>query len=187
MGTDTTSQQQKHEIESVLSEARVFPPPPEFSKRAHIKSMDEYRRIYDEALKNPDRFWGAKGREELYWKVPFQTVREWKPPHAKWFIEGKTNLAYNCLDRHLPRLKDKVALLWEGEPGEVRRITSAGAGESSGQRAAKPGRKKGRSGGNLPADGARGGGRHARLRPDWRHPLAGVRRLLRGGGARADE
>jgi len=125
MGTDTTSQQQKHEIESVLSEARVFPPPPEFSKRAHIKSMDEYRRIYDEALKNPDRFWGAKGREELYWKVPFQTVREWKPPHAKWFVEGKTNLAYNCLDRHLPRLKDKVALLWEGEPGEVRRITYA--------------------------------------------------------------
>src|SRR5262245_8324248 len=125
MGTEPTAQQPKHEIESILSEARVFPPPPEFSKRAHIQSLDEYRRIYDEAAKNPEGFWGTKGREELYWKVPFKTVREWKPPHAKWFVEGKTNLTYNCLDRHLPRLKDKVALLWEGEPGEVRRITYA--------------------------------------------------------------
>ncbi len=121
----STGPQQQHEIESVLLESRVFPPPKEFSKRAHIKSMDEYRRIHEEAVKNPEGFWGARAREELYWKVPFKTVREWKPPHAKWFVEGKTNMAYNCLDRHLPRLKDKVALLWEGEPGEVRRITYA--------------------------------------------------------------
>jgi acetyl-CoA synthetase len=111
------------DIDSVLSESRVFPPPPEFTKLAHIKSMDEYRRLYDQARKDPEAYWTTRGREELYWKVPFKTAREWNAPHAKWFLGGVTNLAYNCLDRHLPKRKDKVALLWEGEPGEIRRLT----------------------------------------------------------------
>jgi acetyl-CoA synthetase len=116
-------QSPSHEIKSVLTENRVFPPPEEFSRRAHIRGMEDYRRLWDEAAKNPEAYWGARAREELYWKEPFQTVLEWKPPHARWFIEGRTNLAYNCLDRHLPKLKDKPAILFEGEPGDRRSVT----------------------------------------------------------------
>ncbi|QAT86792.1 acetate--CoA ligase [Corallococcus coralloides] len=112
-----------HAIVSVLTESRVFPPPEDFSQRAHIRGMQDYQRLWDEAAKDPDRYWGDRAREELYWKVPFQTVLDWKPPHARWFVEGKTNLAYNCLDRHLPKLKDKPAILFEGEPGDRRSIT----------------------------------------------------------------
>src|SRR5215468_4578857 len=111
------------DIESVLSEARVFPPPEAFTKNAHIKSIADYRRLWDEAQKDPNGFWGARGREELFWKTPFKTVLEWNPPHARWFVEGTTNLSYNCLDRQLPKYKDRTAILWEGEPGEVRKIS----------------------------------------------------------------
>src|SRR6266851_240443 len=89
--------------------------------------MAECRRLWDEAYKDTNAFWGARGREEIYWKAPFKTVLDWKPPHARWYLEGTTNLSYNCLDRHLPKLKDRTAILWEGEPGEVRRMTDAGA------------------------------------------------------------
>ncbi|HLL04740.1 MAG TPA: acetate--CoA ligase, partial [Myxococcaceae bacterium] len=116
-------QSPSQEIQSVLTENRVFPPPEEFSRRAHIRSMEDYRKLWDEAAANPEAYWGARAREELYWKEPFQTVLEWKPPHARWFIEGRTNLAYNCLDRHLPKLKDKPAILFEGEPGDRRTLT----------------------------------------------------------------
>ncbi len=111
------------QIDSVLREQRVFPPPAEFQLRAHLKSMDDYRRLSEEARRDPDAYWGARGREELFWKEPFKTVLEWKPPHARWFLEGKTNLAYNCLDRHLATRGDKVALLFEGEPGDRRSLT----------------------------------------------------------------
>jgi acetyl-CoA synthetase len=110
-------------FDSVLVENRVFPPPAEFSRRAHIKSLEDYQRLWNEAEKDPEAYWGARAREELYWKEPFQTVLEWKPPHARWFIEGKTNLAYNCLDRHLPQRQDKTAIVFEGEPGDQRRVT----------------------------------------------------------------
>ncbi|NVJ06628.1 acetate--CoA ligase [Myxococcus sp. AM001] len=113
----------KHEIHSVLTEARVFPPPEAFARRAHIRSMAQYQQLWDEAAKDPDRYWGDRAREELYWKEPFQTVLDWKPPHARWFVEGKTNLAYNCLDRHLATRKDKPAILFEGEPGDRRALT----------------------------------------------------------------
>ncbi|NTX36311.1 acetate--CoA ligase [Myxococcus sp. CA033] len=111
------------EIVSVLTEARVFPPPQAFSQRALLKSMEDYQRLWDEAARNPDKYWGDRAREELYWKEPFQTVLEWKPPHARWFVEGRTNLAYNCLDRHLATRRDKPAILFEGEPGDRRSIT----------------------------------------------------------------
>ncbi|CAM4094370.1 acetate--CoA ligase [Corallococcus sp. ZKHCc1 1396] len=110
-------------IDSVLNESRVFAPPEDFSRRAHIRSMQDYQRLWDEAEKDPQKYWGDRAREELFWKEPFQTVLEWKPPHARWFIEGRTNLAYNCLDRHLPKLQDKPAILFEGEPGDRRSVT----------------------------------------------------------------
>jgi acetyl-CoA synthetase len=120
---DISQPKQAHQIDSVLSESRVFPPPAEFSRRAHLKSMDDYRRLVEEARRDPQAYWGQRAREELYWKEPFQTVLEWKPPHARWFVEGKTNLTYNCLDRHLPARKDKIALRFEGEPGDQRTLT----------------------------------------------------------------
>jgi len=111
------------EITSVLTEGRVFPPPPAFSRQAHIKSMDQYRELAGQAERDPEGYWGARGKEEIFWKTPFQKVLEWKPPFAKWFVGGTTNLAYNCLDRHLASRGDKTALIFEGEPGDQRRIT----------------------------------------------------------------
>ncbi|MCP3141286.1 acetate--CoA ligase [Pyxidicoccus xibeiensis] len=113
----------QHEIQSVLTETRVFPPPEAFSRSAHIRSMEDYQRLWAEAEKNPDKYWGDRAREELYWKEPFRTVLDWQPPHAKWFVEGRTNLTYNCLDRHLAKRRDKPAILFEGEPGDRRRVT----------------------------------------------------------------
>ncbi len=72
-----TSRAQQEEIHSVLSESRVFAPPEEFSRRAHIRGMEDYRRLWDEAAANPEAYWGARAREELYWKEPFQTVLDW--------------------------------------------------------------------------------------------------------------
>ncbi|MCP3097746.1 acetate--CoA ligase [Myxococcus sp. K15C18031901] len=113
----------QQEIVSVLTEARVFPPPQAFSQRAHLKSMADYQRLWDEAARDPEKYWGDRAREELYWKEPFRTVLDWKPPHAKWFVEGRTNLAYNCLDRHLATRRDKPAILFEGEPMDRRKLT----------------------------------------------------------------
>ncbi|HVE82375.1 MAG TPA: acetate--CoA ligase [Myxococcales bacterium] len=107
----------------MLSERRVFPPPKEISARAHVKSLDDYRRLAEEARRDPEAYWGARAREEIFWKEPFRTVLEWKPPFARWFIEGRTNLSYNCLDRHLDRRRDQTAILWEGEPGDRRALT----------------------------------------------------------------
>ena len=87
-------------IESVLNEDRVFPPPPEFSANANVKSFEEYERIYDEAAKDVPAFW-AKQAEDLNWFKKWDTVLEWNEPFAKWFVGGKLNIAYNCLDRHL--------------------------------------------------------------------------------------
>ena len=112
-------------IESVLHESRMFPPPPEFSETAHIKSFDEYEKIYAEAAKDPEAFW-AKQAEEIHWFKKWDTVLEWNEPFAKWFVGGKLNISYNCLDRHLEtNRRDKTAIIWEGEPGENRTLTYA--------------------------------------------------------------
>src|SRR4051812_18577421 len=112
-----------HEIHSVLTEKRVFEPPREFSKAARIRNMEEYRKLCAEADSNPDAYWAARGREELYWKEPFRTTMEWNAPNVKWYLGGKTNLSYNCLDRHLEKRGNKTAIVFEGEPGEVRKLT----------------------------------------------------------------
>src|ERR1700712_4044260 len=110
-------------IESILDETRVFPPPPEFAAAAHVKSMDEYEKLYAEAASDPEGFW-AKQAEKLHWFKKWDTVLEWNEPFAKWFVGGKLNVSYNCLDRHLASWrKNKAAILWEGEPGEGRTLT----------------------------------------------------------------
>jgi acetyl-CoA synthetase len=110
-------------IESRLKEQRVFKPSPEFSASAHIHSLAEYEAISKAALADPEKFW-AEIASELHWFKKWHTVLEWNFPFSKWFIGGKTNLSYNCLDRHLTTWrKNKVAILWEGEPGDVRALS----------------------------------------------------------------
>src|SRR6266508_3589022 len=110
------------EIESILQESRVFPPSAEFSAQAHIGSMEEYRRLAAEAESDPEGFWGRHA-EALHWFKKWDKVLDWQPPFAQWFVGGKTNVAYNCLDRHLATRRNKAALIWEGEPGDERILT----------------------------------------------------------------
>lgn len=110
-------------IESVLQEERVFPPPESFSQAAHIKSIEEYEKLRAEAHDAPESFW-ARMAEELHWFKRWDTVLEWDLPHAKWFVGGRTNVSYNCLDRHLQTWRrNKAAIIWEGEPGDGRTLT----------------------------------------------------------------
>jgi acetyl-CoA synthetase len=117
-------------IESVLQEHRVFSPPKEFSKGAHIKSLAEYQKLYKESVRAPEKFWAKQAKNELVWFKPWKKVLQWKEPFAKWFVGGQLNVSYNCLDRHLgTATANKAALIWEGEPagpgkpGEERTLT----------------------------------------------------------------
>jgi acetyl-CoA synthetase len=113
-------------IESVLHEERVFPPPPGFSERAHVKSLEELEALRREASDTPEAFWARMAEAELHWFKKWDTVLKWEPPHAEWFVGGKINVSYNCLDRHLQTWRrNKAAIIWEGEPGEQRTLTYA--------------------------------------------------------------
>ncbi|NJK99883.1 MAG: acetate--CoA ligase [Spirulinaceae cyanobacterium SM2_1_0] len=113
-------------IESILKEQRTFPPSPEFAAQASISSMDEYRQLYEKAQADPAGFWAELAEQELHWFQKWDQVLDWQPPFAKWFVNGKLNLSYNCLDRHLTTWrKNKAALIWEGEPGDSRTLTYA--------------------------------------------------------------
>jgi acetyl-CoA synthetase len=110
-------------IESHLVEKRVFEPPRYFSRRARIKSLGQYRRMYRESMRHPAKFW-AREASELLWRARWKKVLEWKAPFAKWFVGGKLNISENCLDRHLAgRRRNKAAIIWEGEPGDRRTLT----------------------------------------------------------------
>jgi len=117
MSSQTTS----GSIESVLNERRVFPPPEEFARQAHISSLEEYRKLWEQAKADPEGFWAEQANTLLDWSRPFDKALEWEPPHAKWFLGGQINVAVNCVDRHCagPR-RNKAALVWEGEPGDRR-------------------------------------------------------------------
>ncbi len=117
-------------ITSFSQESRLFPPAKEFSKRAHIKSLSQYRDLYMESIRAPERFWAKQAKNELVWFQPWKSVLKWKAPHAKWFIGGKLNVSHNCLDKWLNTpTANKAALIWEGEPatdgkpGEERVLT----------------------------------------------------------------
>ena len=113
-------------IESVLQEQRVFEPSPAFSQAARISSMEAYQKLYDEAAADPAAFWARLAEQELDWFEKWDTVLDWQPPFAKWFVGGKINISYNCLDRHLTTARrNKAALIWEGEPGDSRTLTYA--------------------------------------------------------------
>ena len=108
-----------HTIETMLLEERRYPPPGDFAVSANAQPG-----IYDEPWES---FWEREGRERVTWFEPFETVLEWELPYAKWYLGGKLNVSYNCVDRHvLNGLGEKVAYYWEGEPeGDRRAITYA--------------------------------------------------------------
>ncbi len=105
-----------------------YPVPAEFQKRAWIKSRDEYQKLYDESIQDNDGFWSRMAEQQVTWIKKWDKVQEWKyskdDVFLKWFIGGKLNLSYNCVDRHLATRGDQTAILWEGnEPTEDRAIT----------------------------------------------------------------
>ncbi len=112
------------DITSLLHEHRLFPPPADFARSAHLKSMDEYRALVERAEADPEGYWAEHAANELVWSRPWDQVLEWDLPFAKWFVGGELNASVNCLDRHLSTWrKNKAALIWEGEPGDRRTLT----------------------------------------------------------------
>ena len=109
------------EIENLMAERRTFLPDPTFAAQANAT-----QELYEEAERDYVAFWERLARERLAWDEAFETTLEWEPPFARWFVGGKLNLAYNCVDRHVAAgLGEKVAYHWIGEPGDSRRITYA--------------------------------------------------------------
>ena len=169
-------------LEALLEEKRIFPPAKAFASRANV--LDPA--IYEEA-EDFEAFW-AGWAEDLHWFRKWDRVLEWTPPYAKWFVGGKLNACYNCVDRHAegPR-RDKTALIWEGERGERKTYTywqPGRGGRTLRQRAQDAGCAEGRPCRHLSPDDPGGGHRDARLCQDRGAPLRGVRRIqsrLAGG------
>ena len=109
------------QIDHLLNETRRFAPSAEFAANA-VATAD----LYADAVEDREAFWAAQARE-LHWHTPFTEILDWtNPPFARWFADGELNVAYNCLDRHVEAGNgERIALLWEGEPGDERRITYA--------------------------------------------------------------
>jgi acetyl-CoA synthetase len=107
------------EYDDLLREDRSFPPPPEFTRRAHVSDES----LYNEAERDPEAYW-ARLAGELEWMSPWTRVLDWQPPHAKWFVGGTLNASVNCVDRHARGARrNKAAIIWEGEPGDRRTLT----------------------------------------------------------------
>ena len=115
----------KNSINNILEEKRVFPPSKEFAENSNIKSFEELLSLKKQSLDNPIKFWESFANSEIDWFEPFKTVLDsGNEPFFKWFTEGKLNITYNCLDRHIKNgLGNKNALIWEGEPGDERKYT----------------------------------------------------------------
>ncbi|MEI6809632.1 MAG: acetate--CoA ligase [bacterium] len=129
-GLEQLLQNTSGSIESTLHESRVFQPPKAFAEQAHLKSKDAYMKEYRRSIEQPEAFWAEKAGQLLVWGKPWETVLEWKAPHASWFNGGRLNASANCLDKHLnTATANKAALIWEGEPdsgtdaGEERVLT----------------------------------------------------------------
>ena len=174
----------EQQLEELLDQER-FSPPEGFKDQA-VVSDDA---IYEQA-EDYEAFW-AERAEALHWDTKWDQVLDWSnPPFAKWFVGGKLNVAYNCVDRHVEAGNgERVAYHWRGEEGEELEVTYDDLlprRPEVRQRAEVAGRLQGRRRRDLPADDPRGRGGDARLRADRRDPQRRLRRLLRGVGARAD-
>ena len=109
-------------IDDLLLENRKFPPPADFQARSLVAGTH----LYDEAARDDEGFWARQAAELLHWDAEWHTICEWNLPYSKWFVGGRLNVSYNCLDRHVEAGRgDKVAIHWEGEPGDTRTITYA--------------------------------------------------------------
>jgi acetyl-CoA synthetase len=110
-------------IVSVLLEERSFAPPPEFTQQARLKPAD-VAKLREHAAKDHVGFWAEQARKEIHWQTPFTvTLDDSRAPNYQWFTDGRLNVSYNCLDVHLAERGDKTALIFEGEPGDVRRVS----------------------------------------------------------------
>src|SRR3990167_4595043 len=94
------SERTSGQIDTVMTEDRLFPPSEEFASKSAIGSIEAYQELYDEAKANPEAFWDKLAKAELHWFKPYDTVLEWKAPNVKWFVGGKKNVSYNCLAGH---------------------------------------------------------------------------------------
>ncbi|MFC2035139.1 acetate--CoA ligase [Chloroflexota bacterium] len=117
--------EKKNNITSMMVENRVFNPPAKLSEQAYIKSLDEYRKIYQRSINDPEAFWGEMaGQLDWYQKWDKVLVDDFKEGKHEWFIGGKLNVSYNCLDRHLKTWrKNKAALVWEGDNGDSKTLS----------------------------------------------------------------
>jgi len=121
----------QHNIESALQENRLFPPPPQFVARARIGSREEYARMYRQSIERPEEFWSGVG-QQLHWIKMWDRVLEWNAPDAKWFVGGRLNVCYNCVDLQIDRgMGAKTAILWEGEPVHESNNPRTSGGEPS--------------------------------------------------------
>lgn len=112
------------QIDNVMHEDRLFPPSDEFASRARISSTEQYQEIYDRAKNDPEGFWDEIAKNELHWFEPYSAVLEGGSTDVKWFVGGKTNISYNCLDANIEAGRgDRTAIIWEGEPGDQRTLT----------------------------------------------------------------
>ena len=165
-------------IEALLQEDRTFPPPEAFRRQANVQDPA----VYEQARRDPEAFW-AGFAEELDWFQKWDQILDWKPPYAQWFLGGKLNVSYNCLDRHLTSARrNKAAFIWEGEPGDRRVYTYKDLHREVCQFAnglKSLGVKKGDRVTPLSAHDSRAAHRHAGLRSNRRAPQRRVRRLQR--------
>jgi acetyl-CoA synthetase len=117
---------EKESIDVLMDEERHFCPPPEFSKSAHISSMEQYEEIYKRSVDDPEGFWAEMAEKQLTWYKKWDKVLEYsfEKPEIKWFIGGKLNVSYNCLDRFLQTpTRNKAAIIWESDEGDTKTYT----------------------------------------------------------------
>ena len=187
MATADGSAEHIETIDALLAENRTFPPPEDIKRDALVTGTF----LYDEAAADDEGFWAKQAAELLDWDAEWTTILDWQLPYAKWFVGGKLNAAANCLDRHVAAGNgDRVAIHWEGEPGDTRTITYAELpcrGAALRQRPQGTRRRQGRPGQHLPADDPRGGGGDAGVRPHRGAAQRRVRRLLGAGARRPDQ
>ncbi|MDI1302171.1 MAG: acetate--CoA ligase [bacterium] len=113
-------------IDSILIESRVFPPSDDFRQKANVPGMEAYNALCEQAESDYEGFWARLARENLSWQTPFtQVLDESNAPFYRWFHDGELNVSFNCIDRHLPLLANKIALIFESDNGTVRRVTYA--------------------------------------------------------------
>ena len=111
-------------IESVMHENRVFNPPKTLSENAYVKNLEEYQQLCDAAEADYEGYWGNLAKNLIEWKKPFTKIlNEDDAPFYKWFDDGELNVSYNCIDRHLPNKKDKVAIIFESDDGQTTQVT----------------------------------------------------------------